>query len=76
MAYSCCIGQGQVQGTGLGLMGPNILYRNVHTGPRQGQEPNPFSPIVPVPFPVPAPVPVPVPRRVNKPLDHIYKCSV
>ena len=28
----------QVQGTGLGPMGINILYRNVHTGLRQRKE--------------------------------------
>ena len=27
------------QGTGLGSMGSNILCRNVHTGPRQGEGP-------------------------------------
>ena len=45
MAYSHCArpGTGQVQGMGLGLMGPNILYRNVHTDLRQGQEPDPFE---------------------------------
>ena len=58
MAYSHCMGQGlgQVQGTGLGAMGPIILYRNVHSGPRLEQELDPLSPIVPVPFPVPVPV--------------------
>ena len=55
MAYSQC--------RGLGLVGPNILYRNVHTGPRQ--ESDPLSPVMPVLFPVP--VPVPVPCSVNKP---------
>ena len=33
------MGMGQVQGTGPRLMGPNKLYRNVHSGPRQGKEP-------------------------------------
>ena len=47
-------------------MGPIILYSNVHTGPRQEQELEPLSPIVPVPFPVP--VLVTVPCSVNKPL--------
>ena len=42
MAYSHCTGAEQR------LMGPNILYRNVHTGPRQEQEPDQLSPIVPV----------------------------
>ena len=62
MAYSHCTGAelGQIQGPG--LMSPNILHRNVHTGPRQEQEPGPLSPIVPVPFPVP------LPCSVNKPL--------
>ena len=32
MAYSHCLG------TVPGLIGPNMLYRNVHTGTRQGQE--------------------------------------
>ena len=67
MAYSHCTGQGpeQQQGPGMGLMGSNILYRNVHTGPGQGQEPEPLSPIVPVPFPVL--VPLPLPCSVNDP---------
>ena len=43
-------GPGQVQGTGPGAMSTNILHRNVHTGPGQGQESDPLSPIVPVPF--------------------------
>ena len=60
MAYSRCtgMGTGQVQVMGPELMGSNILYRNVHTGLRLGQEPDRLSPIVPVPHPVPAPVPV------------------
>ena len=38
MVYSHCTGtgQGQVQGTGLAPMGPNALYRNVHTGQEPG----------------------------------------
>ena len=41
MAYSHGTGPGlgQVQGVGPGTMGTNILHRNVHTGLRQGQEP-------------------------------------
>ena len=40
MGYSHCtgLGLGQVQGTGKGLMDPNTLCRNVHTGQRQGKE--------------------------------------
>ena len=67
VAYSQCkgMGLGQVQGMGLGLMGPNALHRDVHTAPRQGQEPDPLSPIVPVSFPIP--VLAMVPCSVNKP---------
>ena len=32
----------QVQGTGLGAMGPSTLYRSVYTSPRQVQEPGPI----------------------------------
>ena len=41
MAYSHCtgMGPGQVQGMGPGKMGINMMYRNVHNGPRQGKEP-------------------------------------
>ena len=43
MACSHCsgVGPGQVQEMGmfLGAMGTDMLYRNVHTGPRQGKEP-------------------------------------
>ena len=44
VAYSYCTGPGpgQVQGTGLGLMGPSILYRTLHTGLRLGKEPGPI----------------------------------
>ena len=44
MAYSHCRGLGQEQGTEPRLMGPNVLYRNVHAGPRQGeaQDPRPI----------------------------------
>ena len=52
---------GQVQGTGLGLMGPKKIYKNVHTGSRQGKEPEPI--VVLVQFPVP----ILVPRSVIKP---------
>ena len=41
---------GQVQRMGPGSMGPKILYRNVHTAPRQGKE---LFPIVLVPLPTP-----------------------
>ena len=42
LAHSHCTGTGpgQVQGIALGLK--NTLYRNVHTGPRQGQETRPI----------------------------------
>ena len=44
MAYSHCTGPepGQVQETGLGVVGSNILdlYGRVHTGLRQGQKPD------------------------------------
>ena len=41
MAYSHCTGTGpgQVQGMGLGAKGTYMLYRNVHTGLRQGKGP-------------------------------------
>ena len=39
-------GNGTGKGTGLGLKDPNVLHGNVHTGLRQGQEPNSLSPIV------------------------------
>ena len=42
----------QVQGMEVSLMGPNILYKNVHTGPRQEQEPDLLSNDVSVPFPI------------------------
>ena len=35
-----CTGPGQVQGTG--VIGPHILYRDVHTRPRHGQGPEPI----------------------------------
>ena len=37
------MGLGQVQGTGPRQMGPHMLYRNVHTGLRQGKEPGPIA---------------------------------
>ena len=61
IVYAHCTGlePGQVQGTGLGAIGPysSILYRNVQTGLRQGQEPDPLSAIVLVQFPLPVQVP-------------------
>ena len=41
MAYSQCMGMGpgQVQGTGPGAIGPNILHRNIHTGLTLGKQP-------------------------------------
>ena len=41
-------------------MGPNILHRNVHTGPRRGKEPGPivFYCAGPVARSCPGPVPV------------------
>ena len=67
MAYSHCTGTvlGQVQGTEPGGMGPNVLYRNVHTGLRLGEVPDPLFPVVLVQFP--EPVPLPVPCSVNQP---------
>ena len=58
MAYSHCTvtGLGQVQGMGPGAMDPNILYRNVHTGPRQGRNQDPLSPIVLVRCTCPGPI--------------------
>ena len=53
-------GMGQVQGTGPGAMGTNKLYRNIHTGPRQGKEPGSivFYCAAPVPCTCPGPVPM------------------
>ena len=56
---------GQLQGVVPKLMGPNVLYRNVHTG-LDRKEPDPLFPIVLVQFPVP--VPVPFLCSMNKPL--------
>ena len=58
MAYSHCTGQGPGQIQGMGLMGPNILNRNVHTGPGQGQEPDPLSIHCASPVPCTCPGPV------------------
>ena len=58
-------GTGQVQGNRLRLTGSSMLYRNAHTGLKQGKEPDPLFPIVLVQFAVP--VPVPFPSIVNKP---------
>ena len=72
MAYSHSMRLGQVQG--LGLMVPNMLYRNVHTG--LCQEPDKLSPIVPVQLPVL--VLVLFPCSVNK-LSLVYQfplCNV
>ena len=55
-------GTGEVQETGLGPMGPNVLYGNVHTGRRQRKE---LGHIVPVSFLLA--VLVPFPCSVNKP---------
>ena len=45
IAYSHCMGtgSGQAQGMVQALMGSSILYRNVHTGLRTGQEPEPIA---------------------------------
>ena len=62
LAYLLCTGTGpgQVQGTGPGAMVPNILYRNVHTDPRQGKEPGPIVSYCAGPVPCTCPGPVPV----------------
>ena len=62
MVYWHCTGTrlGQVQGTGLGLVGPNILLRNVLTGPRQGKEPGPIVSRCACPVLCTCPDPVPV----------------
>ena len=36
------LGLGLGMGLGMGSIGSNILYRNVQTGPRQGQGPGPI----------------------------------
>ena len=45
MVYSHCTEPGPETGPGMtpGSMGSNILCRNVHTGPRQGQVPEPIN---------------------------------
>ena len=44
MAYSHCTGMGaeQLEGTGPGAIGPNILHRNVHTCPTHREKPLPI----------------------------------
>ena len=59
MAYSHCARTGQVQGTGSGVMGSNILYRIVHTGLRQGKELEPIVSYCAGPVPCSCP-PVPI----------------
>ena len=67
MVYSHCMrpGPGIEQGTGLRLMGSNILCRNVHTGPRQGQGPEPIVSCCASPVPCSAPGPCPRPNPVH-----------
>ena len=67
MACSHCMGPGPELGMGVGTMGYYISCRTVHTAPGPGMEPDPLSPIVPVPFPVP--VAYPFPSSVNMPLE-------
>ena len=50
MAYSHCMGPGTT--------GPNILYRNVHTGPRPGKEPRPIASFCAGPVPCICPGPI------------------
>ena len=73
MAYSHCPGPGtgQVEGMGPGPMGPDILYRNVHTGPRWGMERRLIVSIVLVQFL--EPVKVPFPCVVNKPFTSVFR---
>ena len=61
-AYSHCTGTGpgQVQGTGPGAMGTAMLYRNVHTGPRQGKGPRSIVSYCACQVPCTCPGPVPV----------------
>ena len=72
MAYLHCTGAGV--GTRTGTEDHDYWFKYIiqkcHTGPRQGQELDPLSPIVPVMFPVP--VQVPVPFSVNKPQARMY----
>ena len=67
MAYSHCRGTDRykIQGTGMGQVGPDKLYRNVHTDLRRERNQDPLFSIVLVQFPVP----IPFPYSVNKPLD-------
>ena len=44
---------------GPALIGPNIMHRNVHTGPRQEKNQDPLFATVLVQFPVLIPVPFP-----------------
>ena len=62
MAYSHCnwTGPGQIQGMWLGAMGPNIWYRNVHTGLKQGKEPGSIVSCCTGPVSCTCPAPVPV----------------
>ena len=62
MACSHCMGTGlgQVQGTGPGGMGPNILYRNIYTGPTQEKEPVSIVYFCTGPVPCACPSPFPV----------------
>ena len=62
MAYSHCTGKRLGTGTGIGtqLMGPSMLYRNVHTGPRPGKEPGSIVSYCANPVPCSTPGPVPV----------------
>ena len=62
MVYSHCMGMEleQVQGMGMGAMGPNVLYRNGHTGTRQGKEPGSVVSYSAGPVPCTCPGPVPV----------------
>ena len=67
MVYSHCTGTepGQVHEMGPRAVGTNILYRNVHTGPRQGKEPG--SIVSYCVDPLPSTCLVPFPCSVNQP---------
>ena len=56
-------GPRQVQGMGPGAMGTDVLYRNVHTGPRQGKVPG--STVSQCAGPVPSSGLVPVQCELN-----------
>ena len=58
MACSHCTGQRGRTGTGLGAMGSNILYRNVHSGLRREEEPGHIVSYCAGPVPCTSPVPV------------------